>query len=239
VKRYENRRCVRVRSKKTWYLLVLGLLFVLAFPSRGAAEGVTPVWKKGDSWMVRAVYRSHPAENIWSEPVFWEYKIVGLEGDGTDGTYILEIRERESRLELTSRLAYRAEDLSLARAEITRTRRGEESVTVLTFTDGAPVVTRQTLTPYDTPVFPLTCPSSTDFTVTKQIGRLTAIRTVRQDVRQVTGTVELPDQLPGGDLIEVRCTGKDGPLFTQFWDTALPWPVYGENQNMKYWLVKE
>lgn len=241
VKRYEDGTCERRGLNPARHLLALLLLFVLAFPVRGAAEdGVSPVWKEGDAWLVRAVYRSHLDEDKWSEPVFWEYKIVGFEGDGSDGHYILEIRNREGRLKLTSRLVYRPEDLSLIRVEITKTRRGKEFVKVLTYNGGTPVVTEQTLTPYDTPVFPLTCPSSIDFTVTKQIDRLKAVQTVRQKVRQVSGADELPDQPPGRDLIEVKCHSEDGTLiFVQYWDKNLTWPLYGQNMNMKYWLVRE
>lgn len=241
MKRYENGTRKRRGLNPARHLLALLLLFVLAFPVRGAAEdGVSPVWKKGDAWLVRAVYRSHLDEDKWSEPVFWEYEIVGFEGDGSDALYILEIQDRAGRLKLTSRLVYRAEDLSLVRVEITKRPRGGEFVKVLmTYSGGTPVVTEQTLTPYDTPVFPLACPSSIDFAVTKQIDRLKAVQTVRQEVRQVSGADELPDQPPGRDLIEVRCSGKDGLIFAQYWDSAFPWPLYGQNMNMKYWLVRE
>ena len=222
------------------YLLALLLLFVLAFPVRGAAEdGVSPVWKEGDTWLVKAVYRLHPDEDKWSGPVLWEYTIVGFDEDGSEGHYILEIRNQKGHMKLTSRLIYRAEDLSLIRAEITKTRRGQEFVKVLTYHGGTPVVTEQTLTPYDIPVFPLTCPSSLDFEVTRQVDQLKAVQNIRQEVRQVSGAEGLPDQLPGQDLIEVKCIGKDGLIFEQYWDKNSPWPVYGRNGNMKYWLVKE
>jgi len=240
VERYEYKTRERRGPNPARSLLVLLLLFVLAFPVRVAAEGgITPVWRQGDTWLVRSVYRSYPDEDKWSEPVFWEYKIVGFEGNGSDGHYILEIRNREGHLKLTARLMYRAEDLSLIRVEITKVRRSEEFVKVLTYSGGMPVVTEQTLTPYDTPVFPLVCPSSTDFAFTKQIDQLKTVQTVRQEVRQVSGADELPEQFPGKDLIEVRCTGKDGLIFVQYWDKNLPWPVYGENRNMKYWLAEE
>ena len=240
MKLYKDGACERRGLNPACHILVLLLLFVLTFPARGAAEdGVSPVWKEGDTWLVKAVYRSHPDEDKWSEPVFWEYKITGLEGDGSDGHYILEIGDREGRLKLSSRLVYRAADLALLRVEITKTRRGKEFVKILIYSGGTPVVTEQTLTPYDTPVFPLTCPSSLDFAVTKQVDQLKAVQTIRQDVRHVSATNDLSDQFPGMDLIEVRCTGKDGLIFEQYWNKNLPWPVYGRNENMKYWLVIE
>ena len=227
-------------KRYTFGILGLALLFIIVCSVQAAgADPFRPAWQTGDRWIVKAVYRSHLDKDKWSEPVYWEYEIVGFEGDGSQGHYILEISDREGRLKLNTRLVHRAEDLSLIRAEITKTRRGKEFVRVLTYEGGTPVVTEQTLTPFDTPVFPLTCPSSIDFAVTKQIDQLKAVQTVRQEVKQVSGADELPHQPPGTDLIEVKCTGKDGLIFVQYWDRALPWPLYGQNINMKYWLVEK
>ncbi|MEA2015072.1 MAG: hypothetical protein U9N38_07220 [Thermodesulfobacteriota bacterium] len=227
-------------KRYTFGAMWLALLFVIVCSVQEAgADPFCPTWQTRDKWLVKAVYRSHLDKDKWSEPVFWEYKIVGLEGDSSEGHYILEIRDRENHLKLNTRLVYRAEDLSLIRAEITKTRRGKEFVRVLTYEGGTPVITEQTLTPFDTPVFPLTCPSFINFEVIKQVGTLKEVRTIRQEVRQVSWAEELPDQPPGTDLIEVRCMGKDGLIFVQYWDRTVPWPLYGQNINMKYWLVKE
>lgn len=219
--------------------IVFLLLFVIIFPFQAGADNFRPSWKAGDRWLVKAVYPSHTARDKWSEPVFWEYEIIGLEGDEPEGRYVIEIKDRDGRLNLKTRLSYSAGDLSLVRAEISNIRRGDESVRVLTYDRGIPVLTEQTLTPFDFPVFPLTWPSSAEFSVTREIDGLKAVQTVRQDVRLVTESDELPGLLPGSGLIEVEYTGKDGFIFMQYWDKAYPWPVYGENINMKYWLVKE
>ncbi|MDD5724327.1 MAG: hypothetical protein PHY29_11415 [Syntrophales bacterium] len=222
-------------------LLMLPLICCMSasLGEAAVANSFSPVWRVGDHWTVKAVYRSYPDQGKWSEPVFWRYDIVERAQEGGMEYLIMEVRDREDRLKVSSRLVYRAEDLSLVRVEASKTRRGKEFVTVLACGGAAPVATEQTLTPYDTPVFPLICPSSLDFSVTKHVDQLKAVRTVRQEVRQVSGVEEMPGLSPGGDLIEVICTGKDELVFTQYWDTALPWPVYGENGNMKYWLVRE
>lgn len=238
MKRYEDgtreRRCLNPAR----HLLALLLLFVLlAFPVRGAAEnGVTPVWKEGDVWSVQVVY---PVQGGgWSSPVLCEYRISGVPGPDSN-MYVLEVKGLGRAPKVDVRLAYR-NDFSLAGVEIIRTFRGRNIVTALKYESSAPIQTEHTLTPCDTPVFPLCLPSSTEYSLMRRIDEKLKIReTVRQEVRQVSGVDELPDQPPGRDLIEVRCTGKDGLIFAQYWDKNLPWPVYGENRNMKYWLVRE
>ncbi|HPQ43689.1 MAG TPA: hypothetical protein PKZ42_05610 [Syntrophales bacterium] len=222
-------------------VLVLSLLLCVSTlfgGTAGAAESFIPEWNVGDHWTVQAVYRTSPEQDEWSQPVFWEYEIMDRIKKGDAEYLIMEIRDRDGLLNLSSRLLYRVENLSLASVEITKLRHGKESVRVLTREETAPAVTEQTLTPYDTPVFPLICPSSVDFTVTRHIDGLKALRTIRQEVR--TSTVdELPGQVPGEGLLEVTCIGTQETVFTQWWGSSFPWPVYGKNTNMKYWLVRE
>ena len=203
------------------------------------ADNFRPEWKIGDKWLVKAVYLSYLAEDKWSGPVFWEYEVPGLEGEGRKRCYILEIRDRDGRLNMNTRLEYRDEDLSIARAVMTKKMRGgEEIVRSLTFKGGTPVITEQTLTPYDSPVFPLEYPSFTEFSVIRMIDGLEAVEVIQQDVKEVSSMDEIQIQQSGNGLIEVKCSGKDGIVFVQYWDMNFPWPVYGVNNNMKYWLVK-
>lgn len=226
---------------KIWRIFWLAVLFIVACaPWATGADTFLPVWQVGERWLVKAVYPSHLNEDKWSAPVYWEYEIVGREKHGSESCYVLEINDQKGGLKLRARLMYRLKDLSLARAEITRTRRGKQIIKVLTYERGAPVETKQSLTPFDTPVFPLHHPSSTDFSVTKNVSQgLKVANTLRQEVRQVCGAQELPGWPEDRDLTEVRCSAIDGTLiFIQYWDKNLPWPVYGQNRNMKYWLVE-
>lgn len=227
--------------EKIWKILWPAVLLIVAYvPMAAGADTFLPVWQVGDRWLVKAVYHSPLNKDEWSAPVYWEYEIVGREEHGLESCYVLEIKDQKGGLKLTTRLMYRLKDLSLARAEITKTRRGKQIVKVLTYERGAPVETKQSLTPFDTPVFPLYHLSSTDFSVTKNISQgLKVTNTLRQEVRQVCGAQELPDWPQDRDLTEVRCSATDGTLiFIQYWDKNLPWPVYGQNRNMKYWLVE-
>lgn len=222
-----------------YLLLALLLFFVLIFPVRGVAEdGVTPVWKEGDTWFVQVVYPVQRGGG-WSSPVLWEYRVSGVPGPDSN-RYVLEVKGLRSTPKLEVRLTYR-NDFSLAGVEIIRTLRGRNIVTALEYESGAPIQTEHTLTPCDTPVFPLCLPSSTDYSLIRRIDEELKIReTVRQEVCRVRGVEELSGWPEDRDLIEVKCHSKDGTLvFVQYWDENLPWPVYGRNGNMKYWLVRE
>jgi len=225
--------------KKIFRTFYLTILIVIAGSIPAEAGPLFPAWQEGETWTVKAVYPS-PLKDEWSDPVFWEYRVVSREEDG-EGFYLIEINDQNGSLKLSARLFYRREDLSLARVEISKTRRGQEVVRVLTYERGYPVETEQTLTPFDTPVFPLFSPSSAQFSATRKVSEgLKTTETIKQEVRRVSGTEELPDWPTERELIEVRCTGDEGRIiFVQYWDRELPWPVYGENRNMKYWRVRE
>ena len=113
---------------------ILWLAFILAIAGISPATGAdtfVPVWQVGERWLVKAVYPSHLNEDEWSEPVYWEYKIVGREEHGSESCYLVEIKDQKGGLKLSTRLIYRLEDFSLVRAEITKTRRGKRIVKVL------------------------------------------------------------------------------------------------------------
>ena len=228
---------VKNRCKILWLAFILAIFGIS--PATGA-DTFLPVWQVGERWLVKVVYPSHLNEDEWSAPVYWEYKIVGREEHGSESCYVLEIKDQKGGLKLSARFMYRLKDLSLARAEITKTRRGKQVVKVLTYERNIPILTEQTLTPYDKPVFPLHHPSSTDFSVTRKISpELKASETIRQEVRPAYAVAELPDWPGDRKLIEVKCTAGDGTIiFIQYWNKNLPWPVYGQNRNMKYWLVE-
>jgi len=218
----------------------LSFLLCLCVSSATGGEGFSPSWSKGDRWLVEAVYQSVSDREAWSAPVYWEYRVVGFEDLGPEKYLVLQVKDYNGNLRLETRLMYRASDLSLARVEIKKMRRGKSVSRVLTWERGGPVRTEQTLSPFDTPVFPLILTSSTDFTIKKSVGTgLKATRTVRQEVRCLSGSKDLSGDAFKKGLIEVKCTGDDGEiLFVQSWDKDLPWPVSGMNGHMKYRLVK-
>ncbi len=228
--------------KKNLWNILRAILFCLCvcLPRTVMADGLFPAWRTGETWLVKAVYHSALQKGEWSAPVLWEYHIKSCEK--SESGCVLEVKNHGTGPELTARLIYRSDDFSLVSAEITKTRRGKDVAKILTYKGGVPARAEQTLIPSDTPVFPLRFPSSADFTVTSPVSReLKTTDTIRQEVRQVTGKIEdLPDRSPEKPLTEVKCTTGNGKLvFIQYWSENLPFPLFGQNENMKYWMVME
>jgi len=243
--------------KKEIYKTISVILFLLFIPQMLWAEKmiIFPAWQPGETWIVKAVYHSIMNKDEWSEPVFWEYKVTDIKDNGSEKYYIIDVKEqKESKLNLTARLTYQTEckkitcgsEISekcnipiLIKAEITKFRQGKESVNILEYEKGVPVWTEQTLIPFDTPVFPLCSESSLDFTVIRKISdELKVKETVRQDVQIVKGIKEIPDLLPEKEIAEIKCVKKDKTIFVQYWSENIPFPLFGWNENMKYWLIK-
>ncbi len=204
-----------------------------------------PLWKAGDTWLVEAVYPVPFETDQWSEPVLWEYQ-VDDQGNTTSGDNVVLMVQRKDEMAAgpALRLVYSSRNHQLLKAEITKNRRGKKILKVLNYEGKYPVKTQQSPIPFDIPVFPIRIPSSLEFSFTKNISEgLKKTEVLRQKVRRVSGLPELKDVSGGSDLkelIEVRCEDIHGKeLFLQYWDKTLPWPVYGRNLNMKYWLIKK
>ena len=182
---------------------------------------------------MKTIYPSPTQENAWSPPVFWTYKV----SDDGGSRVVLSVLNSQGEEHL--KLTYSRNNHALLRAEILKQRRSEGSVISLNFQTSAPVLSSQSAIPFDTPVFPLRPGTSTEFLVQRRVGdQLNAIETLRQTVHETNiNPPEISNGSPGGTL-DVVCTRADGTLlFRQFWSPEHPWPLYGENSNMKYWLV--
>ncbi len=233
-------------TKHILAIICLGVFLALFIPETSLSDDLfSPPWKVGDTWVVKAVYPVPFEEDQWSKPVFWEYKVEGQENGPSGNCLVIAVRGKEKIDSGPAlRLFYRASDHCLLRAESTKIRRGKKILKVLSYEGEYPVETQQSPVPFDSPVFPIRMPSSLAFSFSKVIsGGLKRTETVRQEVRKVSGLTELKD-LPEGydqkELVEVRCEDVHGKaLFSQYWDKALPWPVYGRNLNMKYWLMEK
>lgn len=228
---------------KRKFVLWLQIVFlILCGGSTARAGSLMPVWKMGDIWVVRAIYPSPANRAEWSTPVYWEYRVAGIEEQGPETFFVLEVKDRDNLVELNAQLLYREADLSLVEARIRKKgRRGKAITRTFNYEPGRPVRTGQSIIPYDTPVFPLIFPSSVQFSVKKRIAEgLMSVQNVRQDIREGAGAEVESGSYKGGGLIEVKCAGDDGTsIFVQYWREGLPWPVYGENRHMRYWLVEE
>lgn len=227
----------------TCRLLYLALLLFFTCTFNAAGEDSSAFeWKVGDIWLIKAVYHSDLDEDKWSPPLLWEYKVAGLTLHENENCYLVEVRQYNRGKEPCARLLYRQSGRSLASVEIIKTRRNIKTSQVINYNKGVPVQTEQSLIPFDTPVFPLVPGLSVDYRVRKKVTEsLYASKRIKQTVSRAG---RMDDNLIGleidADLIEVKCISENGStFFTQYWDTNRPWPLYGENSNMKYWLVKD
>jgi hypothetical protein len=228
--------------KNGFRMLAWATVVVLLCASTVAgSENISPAWKVGDRWQVRVVYPSPVVDDEWSAPVYWNYRVVGREMEGAEERYAVDVSEQTGRVKLKARLFYRCSDGSLAGVDMEKMSRGKTIGTTLVYEKGVPVVSERTLIPCDTPVFPLTAPSSSEYRITRVMGGgMKAEKIVRQDVRRLPDAEGSSSSAAGCPLFEVKCTDDKGSiLFLQRWGFHYPWPLYGENRNMRYWLVTE
>lgn len=217
---HENKRLGR--GIRLLVAIALFGIIILSSPG-GAADGSAPRWAAGDVWSVLVSYPA--AGDGWSDPVRWVYRVAATPETGHDG-YILAVTGPEMK----ARLVYRG-DFSLAEVEIVRAIRERRIVTDLAYEAGAPVLTERSPVPFDTPLFPLLSGAAGEYRVRHAIGDgLFVTVTVRQTVASIPGDEE---------LLAVTCAWGDTEGFVQHWGQGRPWPLYGENRNMRYWLVEE
>ena len=120
--------------------------------------------------------------------------------------------------------------------------RGKGRKKVLNFYQERPIRGTGAIFPYDWPIFPLRIGEALTFTrIISLSGGLTAKRKITQVVEQVMkGEVsrEKWAALGEGPLARVQCrNGKGELIFTQYWARGCLLPLYGENPDMRYWLV--
>ena len=214
-------------------IIIVVLLPCLASLVSAQEETISPKWQIGDHWTVKTIYPSPTQENVWSSPTFWSYRVSALD----EGRVVLSVLNSDGLEQV--KLTYLRNGGALVHAEVAKQRRGEMTVIGLDFQGGAPIVTSQSPAPFDTPVFPLRRGGSCEFLEERSFANnLKVIDKVRQTVSEcVASPPEVSVPLPVGS-IEVSITRSDGSLlFRQFWSPEHSWPLYGENPNMKYWLV--
>lgn len=207
------------------------------------ASSFQPQWHAADAdlvWQVQVVYASPGNQNTWSSPVLWEYRISKSENSGAEDRFIHINARCLDMMAAHARFVYRKNDVTLVSAEISNIVRGDEKIKTLTFDGGVPIASRQSPIPFDMPVFPVFPGVTGDFKVVSLIdGFLKKESVIEQAVTVVSGGAPpFPEWTAGKQLFKIECRDKnDGKrLFVQYWDADYPWPVYGENKNMKYWM---
>jgi hypothetical protein len=192
---------------------------------------------------MEAVYASPNRPTEWSSPVVWEFSVSEIKNISPSEVFIYIDAKSASEISSSARLCFRANDFTMVSAEIVNHVRGKDETGLINFNGGEPVFTRQTPIPFDMPVFPLQPGMVQTFTIVSKIDLLlTKKKIVEQAVILVSGdAAPLPENLSGLMLLKVICrdNGSGKFLFTQYWHESSPWPVYGESENMKYWMVEQ
>jgi len=218
-------------------LLILALFFIGPFTAVSLCEGqdaLLPTVSTGLSWEVSVQYRSITAKEGWLAPSRFLYTIGPAEGDGQH----IQVSDQKGTLIG----AIRMEDLTLLEVDTLKRVRGEWVRKTLFFDQEGPVKTAEAPFPFDWPVFPLSRGRIREFPAFIRLDDgLTARRFIRQNVEKAAVT-ELPEPAEWkdakGPVLKVTCVDSSGGrLFIQYWAEGLPWPVYGENPDMRYWLV--
>jgi len=220
------------RGNKLRILIVVCILAV-SFPIAALDAGessnaeIIPEWHVGDMWRVAVSFTADGERG--SRPVAWTYRVRQVPGSGEG--YVLAVSCDETEPGITVRLVYR-QDFSLARVTMFRTVGGTARKVSTFYEAGAPVMTRRSPVPFDTPVFPLT--------VTVPPASYKTVRHMSDGLKyRVTFTQEVTKDKSDAEGLVVTCSASDGMTFTQRWLPGRPWPVYGENDRMTYRLVDE
>jgi hypothetical protein len=229
------------KTIKFIFLYLPAFFFVLYFTCPAAA--FMPNWKPGDSWIVEVSYAQAFGPEKWSEPVYWIYRISDDKTQAQPGI-ILEARHKtDNALGLR---VWLSGDLEPIKVQTFRNIRGEEKMMEIKPEPGFPVWIHYTRAPFDFPVFPLDVPSTETLTRIRPLSDTSELRVpeiLKQESRVNDGIPEgygFELQSGAGDIIEITVSSQEQEtLFSQYWDKNLPWPLYGENKNMKYRWVKE
>lgn len=238
-------RIRRVLLKANRLSLLLGALLLCCFAADGIAQplGITPVWSAGDTWQMKALFRS--MDGSWGEiPVTLDARVLGDE----DGCRRVLVEEPVSGSSVV--LFFRPGDYQLVRIVSREVLRGRHMESVLEVTSSAPVY-------FDTGALPVFMPLflSDDIFGPYTLSRVqngTQLLSVKLNQNLLSGeevavagwlTDDIRSELPSDVDMEtangvVVSRGENAQLFRQLWSLDRPWPVYTESANVKQWVIQ-
>jgi hypothetical protein len=191
----------------------------------------TPTWQLAEEWQVKVAYPVAGKSGTWTAPIVWHYRVATLDQDN------ITLAVSRAGTEPEATLRYRRADMSLVEIQYVKQLRGARKSFTESFASGLPVASEAFLAPYDTPIFPLQAPDRQEYAFTQSVAGLKTVGTI---VQEVVSTSTLPADAGAtddGSFLKVSCSRNRTMLFELYWQTGQPWPTYGENRNMRYWLV--
>ncbi len=219
-------------------IFLLTALFVL-LPFQ-AISAPSPVFHDSipGSWQVKSVYKLFNGNDHWSSPVIWNFTLSKNEKSDLYKGYLLKIEEEITTLNVALEVNLDA-SFSVKRVVLITSNRQGSNKREEVFPETRPYFSKGHPVPFELPVFPLDIEQQQTFTFFEKVG---------SDLRkQITINQEslLVKSIPGQDVLQaengfirVQCRTSDGRnYFVQYRDHDHFWPIYGENNRMRYWLV--
>ncbi len=216
------------------------LLLFFFFWSLPVAADPLPVWIEADSWQVRAIYRQ--PDGSWSPPVTWYFTVVAAD---ETRAHIEVHGGGSSRAQLT----FERPGGQLRRIGLIDMIRDEEVYREIRIEGHAPVYPLLSAIPYHFPLHPIEAGQG-PFVLQRYLNaRKLPAEELTQSVRTFSA-MELPDLAPGQAAADLEALGargtvrafriekSGGEVFTQYWNTQLPWALYTESPSCKAWLAR-
>ena len=230
--------------KKTFHTLIFFLCCIIFnIQDADALQKLTaPVWQEGQTWLVKVSYPDFSRKDEWSSPVVWRYTVVGESGVGAERLLIVEVsREGENASQAAATLTVHATDMSPKEVETTKMRRGKPLSTTVKYEEKRPLITQTSMVPIDLPIFPLQLGERNGYPVTQELaGDLMRKREIIVDTTESRIPESERAKSDTSAYFKVTVAFDDGDiLFTQYWKEGKPWPSFGMNGSMKYWLVDD
>lgn len=211
------------------------IFFLLLNPSSAHAdESVKFHWEKHDEWQVRCVYQQ--PDGSWSKPVFWNF----VPGSG-DGKYpAVEVKKGDRKI---AGLEFNDQPMALVRVKEEIIFQGEKDLRILEFSGDAPVYPLYSMIPFYFPVFPLT---RQDAVLERFLnGNPAGKEKLAQEAAPVIyGNIHKDVKIYAKNHIHaesrgicVRVMKNQQTVFTQYWFSDYPFPLYTVSDRMKVWLV--
>lgn len=251
----------------------LGMVLVLAAVAAAPLRALTPDWSANVSWTVATSYRKMQLGRSvsgasgdkaqWSDPSHWVFRVAQTEDRKSGRHYLVQVRNRASGPSSMASIVFAAFDLtgghralSLIEGKFMRWVRGNRVVTERVENSAGesprPVLSEQSLIPYDFPAFPLVEPGAKTrkrtFEITEQLPPLAFAK----DVVQTEQTGLDPAAFAGSDIERLSSLPRqprekmvfvtleramDGAATRQIWVPGLPWPLFSDDGDSRSVLV--
>lgn len=241
-------------------LALVALIFLggtLPAETESAQGGFLPKWKVGDRWLLEASYKDLKTEGEpWMAPIKWVFQVRGMKNIHRQDCYVVHAYTQNRSLKMQAILYLSSIDLRPMRViDIFPTINGMKSKEkdVDPFHQ-EPLISEESLVPYDLPVFPLVrrsiqqgdslesyaAPAPKTYTKISQVGGLKFKKSVQQTGK--SPDKQRADSLAayrtGGEMFQVEIFDpRSNDNLVQVWQEGSPWAISTESSARKVRLI--